>query len=694
VTGEILIQLQAAHDSSITSVEYLKLPTSSTNSLPSNLVHFATASWDKSIKIWCYDKARAVLQCVQTLKGHQMNVLCLLSLMPRHPMLVSGCGDGSMKLWVCDNPNMSDTIGAFRELKTVMGSTTCVRGFAELPGIGFLSVSNDGLMKTWTLQGENIQEINAHNNLTYSVTVSSRSESGGGGSLIYTASEDKTVKVWKNGELMQTIEHPACVWKVVELDNGDIATACADCTARVFTREQSRIADAQVIQNFNKNIQSSKVKKSGVDTATLQSPAALQKPGSKSGEVKMVNNNGMPEAWSWNADEGRWEKMGDIVEGPGVGSGFSDRVFYEGNMYDYVFDIELEQAGSGTRTYKLPYNRAMNPYEAAQDFIWKHEMPQYYLDQIAKFVMKNSDSADANQMGTGAAKQEESEWEKEQKKLQQLEQERSTQRAITHFPAKLVSFDQANTDGIVRKVKEFNDALKNGGSNVAMNDAELDLFNSLITAIKTSNFSGVTDAHFSLLDDKLLKWPLQQLFPIMDLMRLVILTPVGSRHYAQQLQTNNRDILSDLLTVMKQAASNNVLNMLFMRFAANIFIHNADIAARHYNDLVMVAKSFSKSQDKNIQTSSTTLVLNLAAQKRSAQESEELLLSAISEMLTVIVDHSLIYRLLVAAGTLLKHSPALVQRASTYNLPQLVQQFTTSPTPQVHGVAFQLKQLF
>lgn len=34
-----------------------------------------------------------------------------------------------------------------------------------------------------------------------------------------------------------------------------------------------------------------------------------------------------------------------------------------------------------------------NPYQAAQEFIWKNELPQDYLDQIANFIMQNAQGA-------------------------------------------------------------------------------------------------------------------------------------------------------------------------------------------------------------------------------------------------------------------------------------------------------------
>lgn len=143
-------------------------------------------------------------------------------------------------------------------------------------------------------------------------------------------------------QLIQTIEHPGCVWKVITLSDGDIATACADGSARIFTRNKDRIAAPEIIKHMDDLVQASKKKISGVDPSSLPQVGILaQTRGKEDGEVKLVANNGLPEAYSWNAGQGKWEKMGEVVDGPSMGSGFAGKTYYNGKMYDYVFDIEL-----------------------------------------------------------------------------------------------------------------------------------------------------------------------------------------------------------------------------------------------------------------------------------------------------------------------------------------------------------------
>lgn len=56
--------------------------------------------------------------------------------------------------------------------------------------------------------------------------------------------------------------------------------------------------------------------------------------------------------------------------------------------YDYVFDIDIDDSGV---KLKLPYNLSEDPYMVAQNFIYRHELNQMFLDEIAQFIIKNTE---------------------------------------------------------------------------------------------------------------------------------------------------------------------------------------------------------------------------------------------------------------------------------------------------------------
>lgn len=261
-----------------------------------------------------------------------------------------------------------------------IGHNEAVRGLTET-STGFASCSNDGVIRLWALSGEALQELHGHTSFIYTI-VSSPDKS-----LIYSGGEDKTVRIWKDGKLIQTIDLPTqSIWSVDSLPNGDIVLGGSDGKIRIFTQESSRFASPADIEEFEKELASQTISSNMVGdlkTNDLSGIEALAVPGKSDGATQMIKNDGKIEVYSWSQVESSWTKIGDVVDA--VGS--SRKASYEGKDYDYVFDIDI---GDGIPALKLPFNVTENPYQAAQDFIWKHELPQSYLDTIADFIMQNA----------------------------------------------------------------------------------------------------------------------------------------------------------------------------------------------------------------------------------------------------------------------------------------------------------------
>lgn len=52
-----------------------------------------------------------------------------------------------------------------------------------------------------------------------------------------------------------------------------------------------------------------------------------------------------------------------------------------------MFDVDIEE---GARPLKLPFNVTDDPWMEAQRFIHKHDLSQYYLEEVANFIIKNT----------------------------------------------------------------------------------------------------------------------------------------------------------------------------------------------------------------------------------------------------------------------------------------------------------------
>lgn len=99
-------------------------------------------------------------------------------------------------------------------------------------------------LRVWTLEGECIQQLDGHTSFVYSVDVLSTGE-------FVSAGEDRTVRIWKDGQNIQTLQQPCIsVWTVAALPNDDIVVGGSDAAVRVFTRNMDRMASAEGQKEF------------------------------------------------------------------------------------------------------------------------------------------------------------------------------------------------------------------------------------------------------------------------------------------------------------------------------------------------------------------------------------------------------------------------------------------------------------
>ena len=146
------------------------------------------------------------------------------------------------------------------------------------------------------------------------------------------------------------------VWSVAFVaGTDDIIVGSSDSLVRVFTRDPARFAPADELAAFDEAVSSSTLNASQVvgdvkksDLASDDTLAARQ--GKKEGEIAMVKNAaGGVEAYQWSSADGKWVKVGQVVDAVGSGT----KQLYEGKEYDFVFDVDVSE---GQPPLKLPYN--------------------------------------------------------------------------------------------------------------------------------------------------------------------------------------------------------------------------------------------------------------------------------------------------------------------------------------------------
>ncbi|KAG5715692.1 Phospholipase A-2-activating protein [Termitomyces sp. T112] len=505
-----------------------------------------SGSWDRTAKVWknfalAYD-----------LTGHQQSVWAVLAV--DEDQYLTGSADKTIKLWQ-----------QHKAVHTYEGHRDAVRGLAVVPEVGFASCSNDSEIRVWTFGGDLVYTLSGHTSFVYSLSVLPTGDIVSGG-------EDRTVRIWRDGECMQTLVHPAIsVWAVSSMPNGDIVSGCSDGVVRVFSLSEERWASDADLKEYDEKVASTALPSQQVGDikkSDLPGPEALNVPGKKPGEVKMIRNGSIVEAHQWDSAINSWQKIGDVVDAVGQGR----KQLYQGKEYDYVFDVDIED---GVPPLKLPYNVTENPFSAAQKFLESNDLPLTYIDEVVKFIEKNTAGAS---IGTGSEEYVDpytgasryrsatSPPSGSASNYQDPYTGASRYTATTTSPPpavasqymdpftgasrysgapqplapvvaakilpleKFITFKQANVSAMQGKLQQFDEALRNeiSTSSLALYPDEVtrieEAFDYLNAATATPPRQPtviLTAAHVETIIQVLERWPSLQRFPVIDLSRLV-----------------------------------------------------------------------------------------------------------------------------------------------------------------------------
>ncbi|XP_078487752.1 phospholipase A-2-activating protein [Ciona intestinalis] len=348
------IMVLAGHSNSVSSLAVGKFGT------------LVSGSWDKSARLWLMDtSAMNEGKCAMVMQGHIAAVWDVIIMPEQQGLVITAAADKTIRSW-----RTGKCLNVFK------GHTDCVRGLAALSSEQFLSCSNDATIRRWAIDGQCLQTYYGHSNFVYSVTVLND------GQEFVTSSEDRSVKVWRINETnpTQSIATPAqSVWDVVTLENDDIAFGSSDATIRIFTRSHDRAATLEECSAYEEELSNSRISQEGNqlgDLAVNDLPGreALEKQGEKDGQTLMLRHDAVVEAYQWNAADGKWMKVGDVVGSNATGK----KTMYQGKEYDYVFTIDNEDGKPPLNLpLNLPYNFIMD--NLTEDWVWFAAQIVYWL---------------------------------------------------------------------------------------------------------------------------------------------------------------------------------------------------------------------------------------------------------------------------------------------------------------------------
>lgn len=602
--------------------------------------YIVSGSWDKTARVW------KGWQCVATFQGHLQAVWAVLAV--DEDRVLTASADKLVRLWSISKPK--EPIAVFS------GHSDAVRGLTLLPGgQSFASCSNDGTINIYSLQalkGTNAPQrtLSGHTAFVYSLSTTPS------GDLI-SSGEDRTLRIWTDGNLAQTITIPAIsVWAVATFASGDLICGSSDFHIRVFTRNPRLTAPVQELEAYERTVASQSLNQTQVGDIRkdqLEGKEALAQPGNKEGQVKMIANGQLTEAYQWNSSAHKWDKVGEVVGGVGSGT----KKLFEGKEYDYVFDVDI---ADDAPPLKLPYNLNENAYVAAQRFLERNELPMSYLDQVVSFIDKNTQglnvgategyvdpysgtgryipgaSTSGPSAGAGPASNPGA--------------AAATKPSFQILPQQgLLSFKQANLAALQGKLTELAPA----GENIDISPTA--------SALQT----GSASVPLKVLQAAITSWPASSRFPLLDLYRLAAVhgTDISPSDFVASVLKASEWTTSEWPTSSADIKTRETNTMLAARAVANLF--SSPSGSKYFStpsDAVQCLASIHTTHfarfNKNGRVAYTTVLYNfstiIASQKDSVHWAKDVL-SGLTQVLTEEPgpDGEVIYRAMVALGNLL-----------------------------------------
>lgn len=525
--------------------------------------YIVSGSWDRTARVW------RNWECVAVLGDHSQAVWSVLALDDDHVLTASA--DKLVRLYSISKAAKEGKTS--KPIATFEGHSDAVRGLVRLDDRTFASCGNDGNINVYPIIDparanvntpvQPVQVLSGHTSFVYSLAQLSTGE-------LASSGEDRSVRIWRDGALLQTITVPAIsVWSVDGLPNGDVACASSDAFVRIFTRVQQRFAETDILQAYDAAVSSQSLNKAqigDVQKENLPSSEALLQPG-REGQVKMIRNGDLVEAHQFSAASGQWEKIGEVVGG--VGS--SQKKLHEGKEFDYVFDVDI---ADGVPPLKLPYNATENPYAAAQRFLEKNDLPLTYLDQVVHFIEQNTEGVElggndqfrdpytgaSSYRPTGAA----------------ASAPAPTASAQAHASTSILpqttslTFKQFNEQGAKDKIEELNGNLPPASAMTSdESNAIKDLLSALSAVAAGRSSKGANAQNVNVLKVVLQRWPVAQRFPLLDVYRLACLSQQASDAEAAVFALEAAQWSAAWPSSADESKVRVTLSMLALRAAAN-----------------------------------------------------------------------------------------------------------------------------
>lgn len=614
--------------------------------------YIVSGGWDSQARVWSVAKWDTEF----VLTGHELSVWAVLFL-DEHTV-VTGCADKNIRIY-----DLRKAVAGDVQPRSTIYTDDIIRAVGRVPaghatGGDIVSASNDGVLRFWKLNGQMVGELRGHDSFVYGLAVLPSGE-------IVSCAEDRTVRVWKDLECVQTITHPAIsVWCVAACpDTGDIVSGASDGLARVFTRNPDKVAGPDVLAAFEESVKASAIPQQQVGSINKEKLPGTEflttRSGTKEGQVQMIKeDNGSVSAYTWSMAAQQWVNVGTVVDSAGSSG---RKVEYEGKSYDFVFDVDIED---GKPPLKLPFNLSENPYDRARKFLEDNELPISYLDNVVQFIEQNTKGATLGESNDGGPDPYGSD-----ARYKPSDEAARVPKVLPQ--GEYLSITAAKHEAIVNKIINVNASMISAGrKDAALNPADQTKLKELRYTLQASK--PIDDAGLELIMRIVTKWAYSDRLPGLDLLRCA--TPSAAVAAFRDLQGRSAIQLgidaalgTDLDTDEAPATPNENCIMMILRAVANVFAtpKGREVAASDASRVLGLLERVVGlngpgvgRHNRNVLLAATTVVLNYAVLARKSvgasfakADSKKTFTRVVERIISEQTDGEVVYRALVALGT-------------------------------------------
>jgi hypothetical protein len=224
----------------------------------------------------------------------------------------------------------------------------------------------------------------------------------------------------------------------------------------------------------------------------------------------------------------------------------------------------------------------------------------------------------------------------------------------------MIVAEKSNYDLILNKLRQFNNELISQG--VGLNDAQFEAVVKLVDILKDPSSYATTQVNEGMIDSlefALLNWPLTKIFPVLDLLRLLLSHSDGSRKLcARSPFAKQTNVFIYILQFQNGLSANQMLMLRFFAKACALPECSNAIRTYFYQILDAVDPSMNNPQ-RGVRQNGAIFLINLAVfitQEKLSLSEQTRFCSLLLKLLETEKDNEIIFCFLVALGTIVSSS--------------------------------------